>query len=116
MFVETLVKASTAERECQSKGGHLASIHSQEENQKIKQMVASASMAWIGLKRRTVQNRPWIWKYGTELDFGEWKPDVTDDENFVSISGDDGSWEAKTKDPKLPFVCKVINSCPDENE
>ena len=110
------MKASTAERECQSKGGHLASIHSQEENQKIKQMVASASMTWIGLKRRTVQNRPWIWKYGTELDFGEWKPDVTDDENFVSISGDDGSSEAKTKDPKLPFVCKVMNSCPDENE
>ena len=110
------MKASTAERECQSKGGHLASIHSQEENQKIKQMVGSGSMAWIGLKRRTVQNRPWIWTDGTELHFGEWKPDVTDDKNFVSISGDDGSWEAKTKDPKLPLVCKVINSCPDENE
>ena len=116
MFGETRVKASTAERECQSKGGHLASIHSQEENQKIKQMVGSASMAWIGLKRTTVQTRPWIWTDGTELDFGKWKPDVTDDEKFVSISGDDGSWEAKTKDSKLPFVCKVINSCPDENE
>ena len=110
------MKASTAERKCQSKGGHLASIHSEEENQKIKQMVGSGSMAWIGLKRRTVQNRPWIWTDGTELDFGEWKPDVTDDEKFVSISGDDGSWEAETKDSKLPFVCKVINSCPDENE
>ena len=110
------MKASTAERKCQSKGGHLASIHSQEENQKIKQMVGSGSMAWIGLKRTTVQTRPWIWTDGTELDFGEWKPDVTDDEKFVSISGEDGSWEAKTKDSKLPFVCKVINSCPDENE
>ena len=79
-------------------------------------MVGSASMAWIGLKRTTVQTRPWIWTDGTELDFGEWKPDVTDDEKFVSISGDDGSWEAETKDSKLPFVCKVINSCPDENE
>ena len=99
-------------RECQSRGGHLASIHSQDENRTIKEMVGSGSMAWIGLKRRTVRNRPWVWTDDTELDFGEWKPDVTDEENYVSISGDNGLWKAKTNDAKLPFVCKVIDNCP----
>ncbi|XP_073258586.1 uncharacterized protein [Porites lutea] len=111
-LIETPMKARTAERECQSRGGHLASIHSQDENRTIKEMVGSGSLAWIGLKRRTVQNRPWVWTDDTELDFGEWKPDVTDDENYVSISGDDGLWKAKTNDAKLPFVCKVIDNCP----
>ena len=64
------------------------------------------------MKRRTVRNRPWVWTDDTELDFREWKPDVTDDENYVSISGDNGLWKAKTNDPKLPFVCKVIDNCP----
>ena len=111
-LIETPMKARTAERECQSRGGHLASIHSQDENRTIKEMVGSGSMAWIGLKRRTVQNRPWVWTDDTEMDFGEWKPDVTDNENYVSISGDDGLWKAKTNDAKLPFVCKVIDNCP----
>ena len=111
-LIKTPMKARTAERECQSRGGHLASIHSRDENRTIKEMVGSGSMAWIGLKRRTVQNRPWVWTDDTELDFGEWKPDVTDDENYVSISGDNGLWKAKTNDAKLPFVCKVIDNCP----
>ena len=110
-LVTKAVKARTAERECVSRGGHLVSIHSQAENDKVKVMMGSNSRVWIGLKRRTVQNRPWIWWDETELDFGEWEPDVTEDENYVSMKAD-GSWEAKTNDEKLPFVCKVINNCP----
>lgn len=66
---------------------------------------------WIGLKRRTVQNRPWVWFDGTEVDFGDWEPDVTDDQNYVSMSSD-GSWGAKANEEKLPFVCKIIDDCP----
>ena len=105
------MKARTAERECVKRGGHLVSIHSQAENDRVKEMMGSNSRVWIGLKRRTVQNRPWIWWDETEVDFGEWKPDVTDDQNYVSMKAD-GSWEAKTNNEKLPFVCKVINKCP----
>ncbi|CAH3022699.1 unnamed protein product [Porites evermanni] len=111
-LVEIPMKAHKAERECQNRRGHLASIHNQKENEDVRKLVGSGSKAWIGLKRKTVRNRPWVWTDGTELDFGDWEPDVTDNENYVSISGDDGSWEAKDKNPKLPFVCKVIKDCP----
>lgn len=66
---------------------------------------------WIGLKRRTVQNRPWIWYDGTDVDFGDWEPDVTDDQNYVFMKSD-GSWEAQENTEKLPFVCKIIDDCP----
>ena len=105
------MKARTAERECVKKGGHLVSIHSQQEKNKVKEEMGNNARVWIGLKRRTVQNRPWVWWDETELDWGEWKPDVTDEQNYVSMKAD-GSWEAKINDEKLPFVCKVINNCP----
>ena len=115
-LVNTPVMARTAKSKCEEKGGHLASIHSQEENERIKQLIGTGSNAWIGLHRRTVRNRPWVWYDDTELDFGEWKPDVTDDENYVSMSGDDGSWHARTNNNNggnpLPFVCKLIDNCP----
>ena len=66
---------------------------------------------WIGLKRRTEKNRPWIWLDGTDVDFGDWELDVRDDQNFVSMKSD-GSWEASVKKEKLPFVCKIIDDCP----
>ena len=105
------MKARTAERECVSRGGHLVIIHSQAENDRVKEMMGSNSRVWIGLKRRKVRNRPWVWYDETEVDFGEWKPDVTDDQTYVSMKAD-GSWEAKTNNEKFPFVCKVINKCP----
>ena len=104
-------KARTAEKECVKRGGHLVSIHSQAENDKVKEIMGSNSRVWIGLKRRTVRNRPRVWYDETELDFGEWKPDVTEEENYVSMKAD-GSWEAKTNDKQFPFVCKLINNCP----
>lgn len=108
------MKARTAERECQSRGGHLASIHSQDENRTIKEMVGSGSMAWIGLKRRTVRNRPWVWTDDTELDFREWKPDVTDDENCFHQRR---QWlvEGEDERPEAPFRVQSNRQLPTEN-
>ncbi len=110
-FVDNAVKARTAERRCLEEEGHLVSIHSIDENTIVKNKMGKTPRVWIGLKRRTVQNRPWIWYDGTEVDYGDWEPDVTDDQNYVSMSRD-GSWEAQVNDVKLPFVCKIINDCP----
>lgn len=103
--------ARTAERKCVEKKGHLVSIHSQYEKDVVRLKMGKTPRVWIGLKRRTVQNRPWVWYDGTEVDYGDWKPDVTDDQNYVSMSLD-GSWEAKVNEVRLPFVCKIINDCP----
>ena len=111
VFVNKAVMARTAERKCVEKKGHLVSIHSQQEKDIVKAKMGNNPRVWIGLKRRTVQNRPWVWFDGTEVDFGDWEPDVTDDQNYVSMSSD-GSWEAKANEEKLPFVCKIIDDCP----
>ena len=63
---------------------------------------------WIGLRRK---DSTWKWLDGTKVDFGDWEPDVTDDQNFVSMSAD-GSWEAQVNREELPFVCKIIIDCP----
>ncbi len=110
-FVDEAVKATAAERRCLEEEGHLVSIHSIDENTIVKNKMRKTPRVWIGLKRRTVQNRPWIWYDGTEVDYGDWKPDVTDEQRYVSMSSD-GSWEAQVNDVKLPFVCKILNDCP----
>ncbi|KAL9974313.1 hypothetical protein ACROYT_G011334 [Oculina patagonica] len=110
-LVNEAVKARTAERRCVEEGGHLVSIHGYYENIDVVRAMGNTPRVWIGLKRRTVQNRPWVWYDGTEVDYGEWKPDVTDEQRYVSMSSD-GSWEAQVNDVKLPFVCKMINDCP----
>ncbi|KAL9974323.1 hypothetical protein ACROYT_G011345 [Oculina patagonica] len=110
-FVDEAVKATAAERRCLEEEGHLVSIHSIDENTIVKNKMGKTPRVWIGLKRRTVQNRPWIWYDGTEVDYGDWKPDVTDEQRYVSMSSD-GSWEAQVNDVKLPFVCKILNDCP----
>ena len=85
-IIEIPMKARTAEQKCKNIGGHLVSIHSQEDNQIVKDMVGKDTHAWIGLHRGTVQNKSWVWYDGTEL--------VTNEVNYVSVSGDDGSWKA----------------------
>lgn len=73
------------------------------------------SRVWIGLKRRTVKNRPWVWQDGTNLDFRKSWPknqafDEDDDSVFMNA---DGSWGAMKYDrEKLPFVCKLPKVCP----
>lgn len=111
VFVNEHVMARTAEKTCVEKNGHLVSVHSQQENNIVKSKMGNNPRVWIGLKRRTVQNRPWVWYDGTEVDFGDWEPDVTIDQNYVSMKSD-GSWEANLNSEKLPFVCKIIDDCP----
>ena len=111
-LVTTRKTAKKAEKECVERGGHLVSIHSQEENNRVQETMENSARVWIGLKRRTGSNSAWVWWDKTEVDFGEWNPDVTtEDQNYVSMKAD-GSWEAQTDGEKLQFVCKMINPCP----
>lgn len=104
------MKAKKAERECVRRGGRLVSIHSQGEKNRVQETMENSARVWIGLKRRAGSNRAWVWWDKTEVDFGEWNPDVTSEE-YVSMKAD-GSWEAQNDDVKLPFVCKMTNRCP----
>lgn len=108
----TPMTAPDAEKECVKRKGHLVSIHSQEQNKQVKETMKSSARIWIGLKRHPERKRGWVWWDETEVDFGEWSPEVTaEDQNCVSMKAN-GSWEALTNSTKLPFVCEVINDCP----
>ncbi|CAJ0607131.1 unnamed protein product [Cylicocyclus nassatus] len=67
-----------AELNCSRMNGHLASIHSQEENDFVLNLTSSISgdenifieNAWIGLYE--VGNRIWQWTDGSPLDYEHW--------------------------------------------
>ena len=87
------------ENYCQEEftGGHLASIHSEIENNVLSQYYVPRS---IGLHKG---NEKWVWSDGTPVDYVNWKnPDEDHDDSIYAylfsdyISPDNGKW-VKTK-------------------
>ncbi|CAJ0601533.1 unnamed protein product [Cylicocyclus nassatus] len=115
-----------AEAKCRLMGGHLASIHSEEENSAVYRMSESyqnyttySDFTWIGLKR---SGTTWKWTDGTPLDFTKWSAKEPNnymnlDENCVEMyTGQLSTWQPNTGDYEwndvncekkmLFFVCK----------
>ncbi|KIH65041.1 lectin C-type domain protein [Ancylostoma duodenale] len=75
-----------AEQVCVSNGGHLASIHSSEENTFVADISKSgtdyksgADLTWIGLKQANYpQDTKWTWTDGTPVDYMMWAPGQPD--------------------------------------
>nr|2ZIB_A Chain A, Type II antifreeze protein [Brachyopsis segaliensis] len=65
-----------AEANCVNKGGHLASIHSLEEQLYIKDIVAG--IVWIGGSACKVAGA-WSWTDGTPVDYRTWCPTKPND-------------------------------------
>ncbi|VDP08495.1 unnamed protein product [Heligmosomoides polygyrus] len=66
--VRSSVFQHMAERECRSHGGHLASIHTPEENNFL---FSDDWFAWIGLNRQ--ENGRFAWYDGTPLNYTFWR-------------------------------------------
>ena len=63
-----------AEAFCESKGGHLATVNSEEENELIGSMLADERCtAWLGAKLNT-ETKNWEWITGEALDYVNWAP------------------------------------------
>ncbi|XGW31390.1 hypothetical protein V3C99_009952 [Haemonchus contortus] len=89
-----------AENVCKANGGHLASIHSLEENNFVAGMGMSgitytndADLTWIGLKQATYPtSKDWTWTDGSPVDFLFWAPTQPDDaggsEHCVEVFSD----------------------------
>ncbi|XP_028447359.1 galactose-specific lectin nattectin-like [Perca flavescens] len=71
-----------AETFCQTAGGHLASIHSDEENTFLKdyinQVTGANTQAWIG-GSDAVQVFTWLWTDGSNFDYTSWAAGEPDD-------------------------------------
>ena len=107
-----------ARRDCQSRGGDLASIHSAAENQKAFELSRGGNM-WLGLNDRAVEGR-WTWSDGTPLGYQRWSESGADswggDEDCAGFweGRGDGSWddmygEASCSQP-LPYLCGIGGS------
>ncbi|XP_068713918.1 uncharacterized protein [Montipora foliosa] len=111
-FDGTAKTAREAEQKCQETGdGHLTSIHSRKETEKVRNLMGNQERIWIGMKRKGNNDKSWVWLDESEVDFHNWKSDVPEDEMFAAMNAD-GTWEARDGKENLPFVCKRINNCP----
>ncbi|PIO63486.1 lectin C-type domain protein, partial [Teladorsagia circumcincta] len=76
-----------AEAQCVAEGGHLASIHTNEENEFLFGLTDASRFpnerslyAWIGLTQATwPASDAWTWTDGTTFDFALWKAGQPDD-------------------------------------
>jgi surface protein len=88
----------------ESLGGHLATIHSQEENDFID---AAVDAVWVGGTDQEVEGQ-FRWVDGTPFDFINWlgdEPNGSTGENFVQLNGD-GTWNDLSNE-LLPFVIEI---------
>ncbi|XP_061732356.1 type-2 ice-structuring protein-like isoform X1 [Nerophis ophidion] len=95
-----------AEKQCQTMGGNLASIH-QDDEHKFLQTLSQAE-AWIGGSDcQTAGN--WLWSDGTGMSGTFWcpqKPDDTLDECCLQTNSQIGKcWDDVACNTLLPFVC-----------
>ncbi|XP_069478438.1 lectin-like [Ambystoma mexicanum] len=108
-----------AEIYCQNlqPGGHLASVHSLEENNFIQQLVLEKAKSnvhiWIGASD-TYKDRTFMWTDGTVWDFQKWYPGEPNNaggrEPCLQFNfGNPGIWNDSQCSGSLPFVCKVNN-------
>ena len=101
-----------AEEQCKAQGGHLASVHSAEENVFVRNLFTGN--AWIGGSDVEVEGN-WVWTDGTEWDFEDWingEP-TGGPEHFLELrSKDPGNkhWNDKKGSFELQFVCKKTQS------
>ncbi|CAJ0602700.1 unnamed protein product [Cylicocyclus nassatus] len=116
-----------AESFCQTKGGHLASIHSFEENKFVTELAETGvkgdthtKATWIGLKQAEwPRSKEWTWTDGTRVDYSPpWAPNQPDNLNeehctqlfsdiMVHKDHDYQKWnDCHCRDSMRAFVCK----------
>ncbi|KAG7455092.1 hypothetical protein MATL_G00252710 [Megalops atlanticus] len=74
-YVATKMNWVDAESHCLKLGGNLASVHSEEEHQFLRELYKrndpTESPFWVGLTDRQKEGT-WLWSDGSEVDFTRW--------------------------------------------
>ena len=100
-------------------GGHLVSVHSQEEQKFVGDLrPANKPVMWMG-GSDTVE-KLWVWSDGTTFEFTFWdrgEPNNELEEDCLTMRGNkwNGEWNDKSCDNKFMFFCKtrVWSTIPD---
>lgn len=113
-FVQTW---SDAEDFCESQGGHLAIIGSDEENNRVYKIMRDSGYktAYIGLSDEHLTG-VWLWTNGESIDYAHWMSDYTPApvpgyQYALYLSDKEGRWGVDTfrrtsPDDKIAFICE----------
>ncbi|XP_071855040.1 C-type lectin domain family 4 member G-like [Apostichopus japonicus] len=112
-LIDTVMQYSDAALYCSkaSIGGHLAVIHSSQENDLVA-MVAESNRAWIGASRKFHNSKEFFWINGDKKTFTNWRKlepnNFSGKENCVEINYvRKGLWNDHFCIMKKPFVCEM---------
>ncbi|KAK6740086.1 hypothetical protein RB195_008515 [Necator americanus] len=109
-----------AEKKCNGYDGHLASIHSMEQNQFLLELNPENDSVWIGLKLEgpcDPSSRQEHWLDSSDVDFHNWKEWEPNNLNCIEHSvymDQTGGWYDFPDNESNPFICetKDIFYCP----
>ncbi|KAM9335355.1 ladderlectin-like [Symphorus nematophorus] len=106
-FVPRAMTWAQAEKNCQSMGANLASIHSIMEYRQIQ--ILTDVETWIGGSDAEQRNR-WFWSDGTRFNYNNWCPgepnDIRGSQNCVQINlSDEKCWDDEFCWYKKPSLC-----------
>ena len=102
--------ATHAEESCLGQGGHLASVHSFEEQNFLVQTFNPAVEVWIGAVD-TDHNGAWEWTDGSPFDFSYWLSDQPDGGQYFTVMDCDdstsGQWRDLEFDRSYNYICQL---------
>ncbi|XP_073720228.1 galactose-specific lectin nattectin-like [Misgurnus anguillicaudatus] len=99
----------TAEKNCQSCGANLASVHDIMENSFLASLVHAYTHVWIGGHDAEVEGQ-WLWSDGSPFDFSNWCSGQPDNQGAIEHCVDlnyrnDLCWNDQPCSITLSYIC-----------